>query len=126
VLALVGIGAASAAGSVVVDGSKQKEQNEAIARVEAQPDSDAKSALLKDLHKRTEGFLNDILSDADGISIHRFQMVAWTLVLTFIFVREIYDKLAMSDFEGNLLTLQGISAATYVGLKLAAPGIPKA
>jgi hypothetical protein len=74
---------------------------------------------------RNEHFLRDILSDADGINIHRFQMVAWTLVLTFIFAEQIVGKLAMPEFDANLLTLQGISAATYVGLKMAEPSVPK-
>ena len=29
----------------------------------------------------SEGFFLDILSDANGVSFHRFQMFAWTLVL---------------------------------------------
>jgi len=70
-------------------------------------------------------FLTDILSDADGVSIHRFQLLAWTLVLTFIFAREIWEHLGMPDFDGNLLALQGISSATYVGLKMAEPSVPK-
>jgi hypothetical protein len=74
---------------------------------------------------QAENFLKDILSDADGISIHRFQMVVWTLVLSFIFVKGVYNDMAMPDFDSNLLTLQGISAATFVGLKMAEPNVPK-
>jgi hypothetical protein len=75
---------------------------------------------------QNEHFLTDILSDADGISIHRFQMVVWTLVLSFIFAKAVYDNMAMPDFDATLLGLQGISAATFVGLKMAEPAVPKA
>src|SRR5262249_2350531 len=38
---------------------------------------------LKDklLPSESKGFLKDILSDADGIALHRFQIFIWTLVL---------------------------------------------
>jgi hypothetical protein len=75
---------------------------------------------------QNENFLRDILSDADGLSIHRFQMVAWTLVLSFLFAKAVYDNMAMPDFDATLLGLQGISAATFVGLKMAEPAVPKA
>jgi len=32
----------------------------------------------------------------------------------------------MPDFDATLLGLQGISAATFVGLKMAEPAVPKA
>ena len=124
-LTLLGIGAATAAGSAVVNASKQKEHDEAEQRVDAMPASDKKTLLQGMLKDKNEHFLTDILSDAEGISIHRFQMVVWTLVLTVIFAKEVYEKLAMPDFDANLLTLQGISAATYVGLKMAEPSVPK-
>ena len=36
--------------------------------------------------KKSEGFLNDILSDADGISLHRFQMASWGSFLLLQFI----------------------------------------
>src|ERR1700741_692763 len=49
----------------------------------------AKNDLLQQIATvyQNEHFLRDILSDADGLSIHRFQMVVWTLVLSFIFAK---------------------------------------
>ncbi|MEY2577109.1 MAG: hypothetical protein QOF80_2596 [Verrucomicrobiota bacterium] len=66
----------------------------------------------------SQGFLTDIMSDENGISIHRFQMVVWTVVLTLIFVHEVYATLSMPQFSDTLLTLMGISAGTYVALKI--------
>jgi hypothetical protein len=66
----------------------------------------------------SKGFVNDILSDEGGISFHRFQMLAWTLVLAFIFISKVVDGLVMPDFDTTLLALMGISGGTYVGFKL--------
>ncbi len=64
------------------------------------------------------GFLNDILSDAGGISLHRFQMLAWTVILGLIFLYAVWERLAMPKFSGTLLALMGISAGTYLGFKV--------
>lgn len=66
----------------------------------------------------SQGFLSDVLSDDKGISFHRFQMFAWTIVLTFIFIKEVYDGLSMPDFDATLLGLMGLSGGTYIGFKL--------
>jgi hypothetical protein len=83
----------------------------------------------KQVHKRLTGqslnFLQDIVSDADGVSFHRFQMVAWTAVLSFIFLAEVYEHLAMPNFDAMLLTLQGLSAGTYLGLKIPEATVPR-
>lgn len=72
-----------------------------------------------------EDFLTDILSDANGISFHRFQMAAWTLVLGILFVKEVYENLAMPTFNTTLMGLLGLSAATYLGLKIPEATTPK-
>jgi hypothetical protein len=63
-------------------------------------------------------FLVDILSDDRGVSVYRFQMALWTLVLAFVFLYTVWRDLAMADFNGTLLGLLGISNGTYVGFKL--------
>jgi hypothetical protein len=68
----------------------------------------------------SKGFINDVLGDDEGVSFHRFQMFAWTLVLTVIFVTTVYDGLSMPDFDATLLGLMGISGGTYIGFKLPA------
>jgi len=66
----------------------------------------------------SEGFLKDLLSDKNGINIHRFQLVLWTIVLGFFFLRSVLKDLEMPAFDNNLLILMGVSSTTYVGLKI--------
>lgn len=66
----------------------------------------------------SESFLQDLLTDANGISLHRFQMLVWTLVLGSVFLYRVYTELAMPEFGATLLTLLGISSGVYVGLKV--------
>jgi hypothetical protein len=73
----------------------------------------------------TGSFFSDIVSDANGASFPRFQVVAWTLVLTLVFVAEVYRRLAMPTFDPTLLGLMGISSATYLGLKMNEPSSPR-
>lgn len=63
-------------------------------------------------------FLLDILTDRGGVSFHRFQMLAWTIILGLIFVYEVWKRLAMPEFSATLLSLMGISAGTYLGFKV--------
>jgi hypothetical protein len=65
----------------------------------------------------SDDFFTDILNDADGISLHRFQIFIWTIVLGFIFLIKVYNSLAMPEFGGTLLALMGISGGTYIGFK---------
>jgi hypothetical protein len=74
--------------------------------------------ILPPAEAKSQGFLTDIMSDENGVSIHRFQMVVWTVVLTLIFVCEVYKTLSMPEFNNTLLTLMGISSGTYVTLKI--------
>lgn len=54
----------------------------------------------------------------NGIALHRFQMVVWTIVLGVIFLLGVYRDLAMPKFSLTLLALMGISATTYLGFKI--------
>jgi hypothetical protein len=65
-----------------------------------------------------QDFWRDLLSDADGISLHRFQIVVWTIVLGAAFVVIVYQYLAMPEFDSSLLLLMGISAGAYLGFKI--------
>ena len=94
VLALIGIGSGTALGAAAVDVSKDQPA------------------------PASRGFLKDVLSDADGICFHRFQMFVWTVVLGIMFVSSVYYVLSMPDFSPTLLGLQGISAGTYLGFKI--------
>jgi hypothetical protein len=65
----------------------------------------------------SRGFWADILSDATGVTIHRFQIAAWTVVLGLVFVVTVITSLTMPDYDGTLLALMGISSGAYIGLK---------
>lgn len=69
----------------------------------------------------TDWFI-DLLSDNQGITIHRFQMLAWTLVLSIVFINGVITDYAMPVFSTDLLGLMGISSGVYVGLKLKEDG----
>src|SRR6185369_4468501 len=65
----------------------------------------------------SDGFVKDILSDVNGVTFHRFQIVVWTIVLGVIFGWTVWKRLAMPEFSDTLLALMGISAGTYLGFK---------
>ena len=73
--------------------------------------------LIQGLTQKTDGFLNDILTDVNGISFHRLQMFVWTIVLGLIFVYTVWASITMPDFSPTLLSLQGLTAGTYLGFK---------
>lgn len=79
---------------------------------------------LDKLNGKSENFPIDILSDANGISFHRFQIFAWTIVLGMIFIFAVYANLAMPIFNTTLMGLLGLSAGTYLGLKIPEPTTP--
>lgn len=81
-------------------------------------------AARRKLVGESEGFITDILSDANGINFHRFQMAVWTVVLGIIFIKEVYVNLAMPTFDTSIMGLLGLSAGTYLGLKIPEPTIP--
>jgi hypothetical protein len=65
----------------------------------------------------SKGFLRDILSDGNGVSFHRFQILAWTIVLGIMFLSSVYNGLTMPEFSASLLGLMGLSSGTYIGFK---------
>ena len=99
ILALIGIGAATALGATLID------------RTKTAPAPDEPGG-------KSRGFINDVISDPTGVSLHRFQMFVWTLVLGVIFVGSVYKNLEMPEFSATLLGLMGISSGTYLGFKV--------
>lgn len=73
------------------------------------------------------GFLSDILSDENGISIHRLQAVAFNIIYGIGFLSAFFSALndvadknyayPFIEFEPWQLSLLGISAIGYLGLK---------
>jgi hypothetical protein len=66
----------------------------------------------------TGGIIDDLLSDANGISFHRLQVLGWTLVFWVVFLQSLFGKLTMVDFDTPQLALMGVSGSTYLGFKL--------
>ena len=63
-------------------------------------------------------FFLDLLRERCNVDFHRFQMMAWTLILGIVFVFGVFQQLAMPKFDATLLILMGISNGTYLGFKL--------
>lgn len=71
-------------------------------------------------NKPSQGFFIDILSDESGISLHRFQNFAWTIIAIIVYLYKLSDAVAGSalpELSDTLLALTGISSATYLVLK---------
>jgi hypothetical protein len=62
-------------------------------------------------------FFHDLLNDGDGVSLHRFQMFAWTITLGIVFTARVVTELSQPVLDSTLLTLMGISSGTYIGFK---------
>ncbi|WP_207429033.1 hypothetical protein [Pedobacter sp. SYSU D00535] len=68
----------------------------------------------------SEGFFVDLLSDDQGISIHRFQNVVWTFIAMVIYLHKVCNIATgcdLPELSDTLLALTGISGATYLVLK---------
>jgi hypothetical protein len=66
----------------------------------------------------SDGFLKDIVNDVNGPTIHRWQILIWTIILGAIYIWRIYSNIETPTFGANLLALMGISAGTYLGFKI--------
>ena len=116
VLVLIGISAGTMLGSTAIDANNSAKT--AAQPADGQPDQPAQAAQTE---STTGHWWLDILSDKYGVSFHRFQIAVWTLVLGIIFGVQVYKVLAMPQFNETLLGLMGISAGTYLGLKINEP-----
>jgi hypothetical protein len=71
---------------------------------------------------RLRSVFEDLLTEEAGAyDFHRFQMLAWTLVLGSVFVFKVFADRTMPQFDSNLLLLMGISSGAYIGFKVASP-----
>ena len=92
VLGLIGIGSGTALGAAIIDLGKRNAEKEPGTEEKGLP---------------TEGFLFDILTDVNGISLHRFQIFVWTIILGIIFCTKVCTDLTMPDFSNTLLAIDG-------------------
>jgi hypothetical protein len=65
----------------------------------------------------SRSWTSDLLSDESGISFHRLQIAAWTVVLIGTFVVAVWRTFAMPEFDATTLGLMGISSGMYLGFK---------
>jgi len=139
VLTLIGISAGTGFGAVLMDTAKRDRLTQQLAEAEQKKAQLTDPALQADpqtavkmqqqdgeiqrLRKALEpsassGFWPDMVSDGDGVSFHRLQIVVWTLVVGLIFTSSVYSALTMPQLSATLLGLMGISGGTYLGFKL--------
>jgi len=117
-LILLGIGGGTALSGALASNLKNRLRDE---------DAKKFSEVELDIAKRPRGFrtgvgawLYDILSDTDTVGFHRFQLIVWNVVLGGVFLFWTWNDFAMPEFNATLLALLGLSAATFVGMKMAA------
>lgn len=67
---------------------------------------------------RWRRLMQDWLTDDDVYSFHRYQMLAWTLVLGLFFIAKVWSRWELPTFDGTTLALLGITSGTYLGFKL--------
>jgi hypothetical protein len=68
----------------------------------------------------SQGFFVDLLSDDNGVSLHRFQNFIWTAIAILIYVMKVaYVKAGcvFPEISDTLLALTGISGATFLTLR---------
>lgn len=116
VLVLLGIGSGTALGAAVIDSGKQAPEG-STSKADAAPPAKPRAS---------QGFLTDVVSDDNGVSLYKFQLFAWTLVLGVIFCSSVYNGLTMPQFSTTLLGLMGLSSGTYLGFKVPESKTPAA
>jgi hypothetical protein len=98
--------------------------NDVVAQIKAlPPGTPAPQALLAQRDKlaqqlASENFFRDIVTDVDGVSLHRFQSVGWTVVLGAAFLIFVLAQRKFPEFDKYLLAVLGISGGTYLGFKI--------
>lgn len=102
VLTLLGVAIGTAAAGRAIDNTQS--QDPTIIRTQ---DTDT-----------TQGFLIDILSDKNGISISRFQTVFFNLLYASSFIAVVLDEHKLYEFDPTTLALIGVSSGAYALLKI--------
>jgi hypothetical protein len=142
-LLLLSIGAMTTASARVVDLSDEANQAKKIAAIPAvlpagpdqvgNPTPPVPAVVVSPLSKdmKSEGFWLDILSDKNGVSIHRLQVVVFNILFGAWFIYQSVIQLKgigpmtpintlssiMPVITENNLILLGLSAGTYVAMK---------
>jgi len=131
-LILMGIGVGTAMGAALIDQNKKNTDKlaafvalkkqiddlrlQGMSDAQLKPQIDQRDALARYL--ASESFLKDILTDVNGISLHRVQQLVWTMLLGLIFIYLVLSSHKMPEFNEFMLGVLGISGATYLGFKI--------
>ncbi len=109
-LTLLGISAGTTVAGRVIDNSQGNDAN-----------------IDQHQNHKSEGFWMDILSDQNGVSIHRFQSVLFNIGFGVAFISHFIDNIPtnitfgvaipFANFDSTTLGLIGLSSATYATLK---------
>lgn len=67
--------------------------------------------------KSSKGFWHDLSDDGSGVSVHRLQVILWTIILGAVFIRSVAQSMSIPEFPDALLVLIGISNGIYLGFK---------
>ncbi|OFY65764.1 MAG: hypothetical protein A3H98_10475 [Bacteroidetes bacterium RIFCSPLOWO2_02_FULL_36_8] len=74
---------------------------------------------LRHQNEPSKGFLMDIMCDNNGISVHRFQNIVWTVIAIATYLCYIELSVCkLPDLDGTLIAMTGISSSAYLGLKI--------
>lgn len=68
----------------------------------------------------SRGFAIDILSDVSGVTVTRFQQVAWTFIAAVLYVSQLPNIPAgrFPQLDSSILLLSGLSSAAYLSVKV--------
>jgi hypothetical protein len=92
-------------------------------------DKNSPNVGMKNQNSPSEGFFLDILSDTNGVSVPRFQVVIFNLIFGIWFIYSVWNNLdnlhlgkmmmdaVIPDIAQNNLILIGLSSGTYAALK---------
>ena len=135
-LILMGIGIGTALGAAVIEQTKSKTDQTPSDQLstldefksvlkqldDLPPGSPVPASLTAQRDKlakalASESFFRDILTDVDGVCLHRFQALAWTVVIGVFFLFGVVAQNALPNLGDYLLAVLGISGGTYLGFK---------
>lgn len=77
-------------------------------------------SVLRHQNNARHSFLTDILSDHDGICLHRFQALIFNVIFGAVFVIQFFadDMGVLPEFDNTTLGLLGLSSGGYLTLKM--------
>jgi hypothetical protein len=136
-LVALGIGGGTTLGSRVIDKSlwaealatHQQTIKDALAAARGAANAseikkleqELKDAVEHHIHPQapaSENFLRDILTGLEGDALYRYQLVGWTLFIMVQFWVSVLSRVELPDLDSTRLALMGMSAGTYLGLKM--------